>query len=61
VFCALRFVIDGLLEEAQKKGVEINQIIFKVKKKSSYCCLTNIFYRVTGHPANSGILEWSLA
>ena len=30
VFCAMRVVIDEVLEEAQKMGVIIDQIIFKV-------------------------------
>ena len=30
VFCAMKYVIDGVLEAAQKAGVSINQIIFKV-------------------------------
>lgn len=33
VACAMRFVIDGVLEEAQQKDVVIDQIIFKVMKQ----------------------------
>ena len=33
VACAMIFVIDGALEEAQQKDVVIDQIIFKVMKQ----------------------------
>ena len=53
----MRYVLDGVLEEAHKKGVNIDQVIFKVIvfKNVSFYFFTN---RLTDHPASSGIQGW---